>query len=356
MFDIIFIILKAIGIILAIILGIIIILLLTILLVPIRYGIVGKKDETIQLEVKVSWLLRILYCKISFIENQLIIKFRIFGKIFYDSSGVKREKRTKKYQRKAKVRRKQNKELTVRNQTEKVNEIVEKSTETIVHGVKEEAEQFLNRDSSINEIGQKENKVFSDKKEVSENKTVIDEPVSEVIDPITIDQKNKKSGFFHKIKAVWLTLIHIPIKIKNAINKLIHSIKEVILKINLLWKKWERIRFFYETNKIGIVKVWYSIKKLLKHIYPRKLSAEIEFGTDDPATTGQVLGVIAVFYGYYGNTVQILPNFNEEILQGQVYCKGRIRLFTLLIICIKLIIDKNFRLLIKNFNTFKEEL
>ncbi|MDF2950788.1 MAG: hypothetical protein K0S18_371, partial [Anaerocolumna sp.] len=105
MLDIIFFLFKTIGIILAIVIGIIILLLLTILFVPIRYRIEVKKEDIFQLNGKVSWFLRILYCGISYTRNQLIIKVRIFGKLFYDSSAIKGAKEEKKKRRKFKSKK-----------------------------------------------------------------------------------------------------------------------------------------------------------------------------------------------------------------------------------------------------------
>lgn len=370
MLDIIFFLLKTIGIILAIVIGIIILLLLTILFVPIRYRIEGKKEDIFQLNAKVSWFLRILYCGISYTRNQLIIKVRIFGKLFYDSSAIKgaeeeKKKRRKFKSKKSKKSKKRNKTSnnkikntndsdhnhfesdtkTVKEHTEKVNDIVNESTNYVTHKVKEEADEFLSQDNNLEVKEQKVERALEKSENVASTITLNDKEL-----------KEQEKGFIYKIKKIWRTFIHIPNKIKTFFHQLYLRVKDISLKITLLWKKWERIKLFYETNRLEIIKIWNSIKKIVKHILPKKLSARVEFGTEDPAATGQLLGLLAVFYGYYGNSVQLEPNFQEEILQGEVFCKGRIRLFTLLIICIKLIVDKNFRRLIKNFNRFKEEL
>jgi hypothetical protein len=344
MLDIIFFLFKTIGIILAIVIGIIILLLLTILFVPIRYRIEVKKEDIFQLNGKVSWFLRILYCGISYTRNQLIIKVRIFGKLFYDSSAIKGAKEEKKKRRKFKSKKRSDTQ-TVKEHTEKVNDIVNESTNYVTHKVKEEADEFLSQDNNLEVKEQKVERALEKSENVASTITLNDKEL-----------KEQEKGFIYKIKKIWRTFIHIPNKIKTFFHQLFLRVKDISLKISLLWKKWERIKLFYETNRLEIVKIWNSIKKIVKHILPKKFSAKVEFGTEDPATTGQLLGLLAVFYGYYGNSVQLEPNFQEEILQGEVFCKGRIRLFTLLIICIKLIVDKNFRRLIKNFNRFKEEL
>ncbi len=88
---------------------------------------------------------------------------------------------------------------------------------------------------------------------------------------------------------------------------------------------------------------------LLKHILPRKLRGYVRLGFDDPATTGQVLTYISPFYGLYGKHFQVIPVFEEKILEGEADMKGRIRVFTLVVIAVKVVMDKNFRMLLKRW-------
>lgn len=133
------------------------------------------------------------------------------------------------------------------------------------------------------------------------------------------------------------------------------KIKEII--IELLRKKDRILEFLREEhNKSGIKKIFVSIRRVLKHIAPKKIQGVVHFGTGDPCSTGQTLGAIAACYGFYGDKISIIPNFEEEVLDGELFLKGRIRLVTLLIIAIKLILDDNFKRLIKNAKQLKEEL
>jgi len=152
----------------------------------------------------------------------------------------------------------------------------------------------------------------------------------------------KVKDFFQKVKLGFK-------KFKNLFHTLGESISNII-------NKWDKIKRFYRENKLGIKRSFYAIKKVIKHVMPRKIRGQLEFGTGDPCSTGQALGVAACFYGLYGKSVQIIPNFNEEIIKGHLYIYGRIRLVTLLIIGIKLILNKNFKELIKNFRALKEDL
>ena len=110
-----------------------------------------------------------------------------------------------------------------------------------------------------------------------------------------------------------------------------------------------------EDNKAGFSKMFQLFKRILKHLRPAKLKGRLRFGTGDPCSTGQALGILAVFYSYYGESVKIIPDFEDKIIEAQILAKGRIRMGTLLIIIIKLILDKDFKTVYHNFNQLKEE-
>lgn len=92
-----------------------------------------------------------------------------------------------------------------------------------------------------------------------------------------------------------------------------------------------------------------QIKALLKHILPARMKGKVKFGFDDPYTTGQVLMYISPFYGIYGSHFQIVPVFEETVLEGEAWLKGRIRIGTVLAVCIRMLLDKNFRTLLKRW-------
>lgn len=111
-----------------------------------------------------------------------------------------------------------------------------------------------------------------------------------------------------------------------------------------------------EENRAAFGLTYTKLKLLIKHILPTKLRSQLIFGTGDPCSTGQALGVFAVLFGVYGEYVQITPDFENKIFKGSHYAKGRIRIGTLLIIVIKLLLDKKFKQLLRNYRILKEAL
>jgi hypothetical protein len=307
------------------------------------------------------------------------MKLRIFGKVFYDSdkpiesendeeqskkNDVKRVKKKDKKRAKKKDNKRVRKKVKKREDRQ-MNEHVENQIEeraiektdtanTQVHLREVEPQKVL--DTPLEEqVSEKIDYYKQLENEVSTNK----EAKNTDNDFITNSKEVKENkGVFKKIKRIYLKFKGILKKIKEVLLSIKNTIINIKSKIINISDIWHKIKVFLrdEINNAGLKHTFSSLLKILKHIRPTKLRAIIEFGTGDPCSTGQALGAFAVLYGYYGEAITIIPNFETAILEGTIFCRGRIRLFTLLIICIKLILDKNFRQLIKNFKAFKEEL
>ena len=97
-----------------------------------------------------------------------------------------------------------------------------------------------------------------------------------------------------------------------------------------------------------------KLGRLLKHILPRKIKGYVVYGADNPATTGQVLGIVSVIYARTGQILEIRPNFMEKQLECDVLIKGRIQVFTLLLIAVKVILNKGVRQVLKEFKGIKD--
>ena len=86
-----------------------------------------------------------------------------------------------------------------------------------------------------------------------------------------------------------------------------------------------------------------ELKKLLSHIRPRTFRLTGRFGSADPALTGQVLGAVYMLYPIYGDSIRLTGDFEEEVLEGEMALKGRIRLGTLAVIAIRVVGNKQVR-------------
>ncbi|ROR29457.1 DUF2953 family protein [Mobilisporobacter senegalensis] len=359
MLHILFFILKTIGIILISILGILLILALIVLFVPIRYQVEAKKYEDIQGYVKVHWILRILYFRLKYEKEKIQYQFRIFGFIIKDSHRPEKIKSQKsKRVKKTKSKRKHSKEIKRSKKVAKIEKGENKHTALDIRN---------NEGLDIRENEEKSN-VSSENEEQNKNIQGNNEKTKSIREN-DIKDYQKKTNLENKKISIWEKLrskvYNFYQKIKNIIAKIqtfFNRLKLKLIELNLTREsiiyRFHLIKTFLtdEINKAGIKKIWLSIKKITRHIFPKRVEANIHFGTGDPCSTGQVLGVISLTYHLYQKSVKIIPDFNEEILEGHINAKGRIRLFTLAIICIKLLLDKNFKQLLKSYQELKEEL
>lgn len=291
-------ILKIIGITLLSVLGLLLLVLLLVLFVPVCYRVrVIHNPENTWGKVKVSFLFPLLLVTVEYLKK-LSYKVRVFGIAVVNSDKPKKEK-----QKKAKK---------VKKKKDKKQEPV---TEPLVGSVQvtqpENAEELKDEKAS----GPKQEETASTK---------------------------KKQGFFEKIK--------------SKISKIRETISNIIKKIKRLLHQKEEVQRILskpETKK-ALSFIWDKLKGLLKHILPRKVKGYVAFGADDPATTGQVLGVLSVVYARTGQLLEIRPNFMEKQLECDVELKGRVQVFTLLVIAVKVFLNQELRQLITEFKGLKD--
>lgn len=416
MLHIIFLILKIIGIVLAVLVGIILLLLLITLLVPIRYQLLGKKEgNSLFLDTRATWLLRLVIVSLSYIDEKLWIRLRVLGHVFYDNqasvedavhesdnaSGRSYNKNEKEFVRydnendgevfknkdnngvntkqdddKDKVivlkEKVSDDETLVKMDEQKDNDLLVKTEEQKGNDLLIKMEEQKNNDLLIKMDEQKDNEALGelnkdykgaekttdyeiDKNIWNEDDIRKHSTINNEIPDEADKEKRKKRFSFKKILIKIKAFYHKVIMFYRQMREKFRKIKEII--IELLHKKDRILEFLREEhNKSGIKKIFISIRRVLKHIAPKKIQGVVHFGTGDPCSTGQALGAIATCYGFYGDKISIIPNFEDEVLDGELFLKGRIRLVTLLIIAIKLVLDDNFKRLIKNAKQLKEEL
>jgi hypothetical protein len=366
MFHVILFILKIFGIILLSILGLLIFLILIVLFVPIRYKIEAEKKDKILASANVSWLFRLLYCQITFIENKFRMRLRLLGKVIIDSDkpkervkrGVKRF--SKRIEKKVTKRVEEEVEEQADKQTEGLTDVQPevKTRSEIEETAGEQVES--NTENYINLKKSDETKKIA--KDIMQEDTIYHDNASQDFIKSGKKQQKRRISIFCKVKNIFKAIIN---KIKEFLDKIINifikikdsflNLKNKLIGIQAIWQKC-RDFLQNETNREAIKHIFKSLRKMFRHIRPFKVRIQMEFGTGDPCQTGQALGAAALLYGYYGEAIKITPNFETEIFEGTLFVKGRIRLFTLLIICIKLLLDKNFRQFIKNSKALKEDL
>lgn len=146
--------------------------------------------------------------------------------------------------------------------------------------------------------------------------------------------KEKKKGLLNKIKC---TIRNICDKIKK-IRRLLKDLYEFLTD---------------SVHVLAFQKFKAEVCSLAKHLRPRKLKGTVRFGLDDPYHTGQVLAGLSVLYPFYGERISIIPDFEEKVLEGNVYAKGHIRTIYFLRMILKLFFDKDVKQTYKKYKNIK---
>lgn len=130
---------------------------------------------------------------------------------------------------------------------------------------------------------------------------------------------------------------------ENKFDKLKCTIKNVCDKIKMVLDFLKA-----ESHQATLLRLKKEVARFLAFIRPKKLKGKVHFGTDDPYKTGQILAVLSVLYPFYGENIEIYSDFEQKILEGELYVKGHVRGVYALIIMINLLLDKNVRTTIKD--------
>ena len=134
--------------------------------------------------------------------------------------------------------------------------------------------------------------------------------------------------------------------VKCTIRRICDTIKNVKTEYDFYKGLWDKPQ-----GQSAVKHVFREIGYLLKKIKPKKIEGDVIFGTGDPASTGQAIGAVAALYGFLPEKLKITPDFEEKRYEGDLHIKGKLRLIHVVIIGIRLLIDKNVRYVIKKIMT-----
>jgi len=91
------------------------------------------------------------------------------------------------------------------------------------------------------------------------------------------------------------------------------------------------------------------IKRILKHILPRKLKVKGEIGFSDPSSTGYLMGIISTIRPSFARSLFVKPNFEREILTGEAYVEGRVSIAYIAFEFVRFYLNKANKEVIKKF-------
>ncbi len=361
-------ILKIIGIILLAIIGIALLIVILILFVPIRYKIQAHRYDDTMAKVNISWLLSAIRFTLKYNGAEVDTKIRILG---FDGSkfinGDTKQKQediidytNEEEKTEAKMEPKacdtdaldENKSDNVSNNTNGIDKSDDTNTD---NGIDTEdrtntdnaigTEDRINTDNDIDaEDGtNKDNDIDAEDRTNTDNAIDTEDSINQSDISSSKEQKKKNT---RKPKNIFSRLVFKAKKIYHKFKTWCKKLMNMLKKADDIKTKLLALAEFIDSREFkdnfAFVKV--QLGRLFKHIMPLKHRIKLEFGTGSPDTTGEILGALAVVMALTGMNIQVMPDFDNAIFRGEIYMKGRIRLFNILIIALKVYFNKELRI------------
>ncbi len=165
--------------------------------------------------------------------------------------------------------------------------------------------------------------------------------LSESDEKIRTENKNKISALPDKLKEIMDRLAQLP----SMLSKIPLTIRRIYDKID-----WYRQFFEHPRTKEAVSLILDRSKKLMHHIFPKKIKGKVTFGSEDPSITGTALAVLGMTMPFHKNRVEIVPVFdNQNILEGNIKIKGRIYGFVPVKMLAELYFNKNIKYIISRW-------
>lgn len=266
-------ILKIIGIILVSILALLLILIGVFLFLPVQYQLRGSKDaEKAELSLYVNWLCHLFRIRVNYGQDSgLVYSVKLlFFQLFPQKEKPEKPQKEKKPKKKEKPER--------------------------IEEPKEKAE-------------------VKDKPDIAESER-IKQPDKTVEIRDTNHKSADKRNETPKKKA-----------------KETFTFGNICDKIKGICSSCEKFKKFITSEEVkGTLKFLNEQRKyLVRHLKPSKADVYLHFGTEDPALTGQILAALSVLYPFYGYRLDIEPNFEQVVLEGNAFIKGNVQFYVILL-------------------------
>lgn len=318
MLHILILILKITGIILLFILGTILLIITAVLLIPVRYYGYLEKEKMLKINGKAAWFLGVVEVTANYVENQMQMDIRLFGKSLINKKSKKMKKKKRQNIRPSKQRKEHEAPEMLPERKEMENE----------RDIPEIPVTISEQKSAMQE---------TDKKSPDAERTAYVKRST---------QKNRIKEFTNKIS-------EIPKKVARSIKQMQRSVRNVSGKIKQIKAQITKYIDFWDLDVTQTAKnhVWKELKYLIRHYRPRKISGQLLIGFEDPSVTGQVLGILCVLAVFGGNHLKVEGDFQQSVLKGNLEMRGHIRLCHIAKSAVILLTDKNVRRTIREFRS-----
>lgn len=125
-------------------------------------------------------------------------------------------------------------------------------------------------------------------------------------------------------------------------------------KIKALLRKKEILTAFItdEIHKAAFFKLLEQFQKFLRRMKPKEFRINVHFGFGNPSYTGILLAGISMLYPIFGEHAEIEPDFEQEVLEGNMFLKGRIQFWIAAAAAFNLLCSKEVRATVRHIKKF----
>ena len=303
MLQILLLVLKILGILLASVIGLIILAALLVLLVPVRYRAWGAgnfQNKEFEGDIRLTWLFHLISVRGIWTEGKFRLRVRAAGIPFYDSARPKKEKKNKRIPAE------------------------EPGEEPVIAAL--------------------------------ETPTVSEDTGGRGPDPVPVKEEHDQKAEKKKNKPGFLGwLRYLFRKWKRKLRELVSRAKNWKDRAEALA---ERIRYFWNlAHSPHFCRAWKKVKKellrVVRHMRPKRLEADLHIGLENPADMGKVTAIAGMLYPVYTDHIRFRPDFEQQALEGKVSLRGRLRFGTLGLAGLRVVLDQDVKRVIKEVKSGK---
>ena len=310
-------ILKIIGIVLLSILLLALFIILLLLFVPFNYSLSGeiKENKEYLAEGKLTWLLHFLSAKFSF-DGQIHYVIRVLGipikksKINQDADDNSKNNDSDNHESNNSSDLNTENEAEIINVAEYIEEIDIDNSEKSV-----EIKPYVKIDSEPDE---------------SENQ------------PSLEDDSVEKLSIIDKIFIYTEKIIDLIFNIDEKKHKIFSNAVDAYNNVDYYIRAVED-----ERNQEAFSLCVHQLKNVLSNIRPRRIKGYICFGTEDSYLMGKLLSIYSILFPLIHDKIQMVPDYEREIVEGNIQIKGRINTYVLLWAGYKIYFDKDVRRMVR---------
>lgn len=321
--------LKIIGIVILAVLGLLLLLAAVLLTVPIHYRFDGSCGEELYGEAVVNWNPLLLKATVRFRDKKPEYMVKLLGGVILTNTGKKVSWLGRRFFSFADGEQEKKKPPDKKAKQEVTGVVIDDTIEWLEEPKYREDGETGGK-SGISSRAEKRTD-SSGKTEKKKRPADSSGRKKEKKEPIFSRISKKRKAFSEK----W--------------NHFLEKLREVGKKKDALLKVYHSPRFTVaKKDAISYIRVLLGIVK------PRHLQGNVQFGLSDPAATGQALGLLSLALPLYDDYLVISPDFEQACLRGNLSGDGKIRLFPVVKLALKVIFNKNLIKVTKKVQTIIE--